>query len=545
MEYEQRHRLVLLVLPLAVAIILRLYPYFLYGVPWGTDSWGLIRNTNELLAHTPTSLGGNPIFDSTNIYWPAVSLFGAVASIVFGVPSLTEMPIIIPLVASLTTLFFFLIAERLTKSSLVASISSLFFATAGFDAIFTASATKETFAYPLFMLAILLLLMKIDVKSIGIFTIASITLALSHHVTTLILLAIVGAVVVTNGVLSIAGYRKFGKIWLLPLIVGIIFVSYVELYAKIFLTGAVTGIAFSFSSMIPMIALFFVSVAVASYFSLANKVRFLLLEGILMLVASLSLLFLSTETSVLPFAPMLPTLVAILAIPYLLVGFFAIFGYKIMHDYQDRSPFAFTASWLAATLALVAYTVIGTPNGVFLIYRFFTFDYAPITIFASLAIVTLSRKLGRGSFKVAGRAALVTIVIGIFITSSYMSYASVVGKENLLAGHYAYSRSDYTSAQFVSKTLPKNSTLASDFMISDLYSSYFEVNVNVNQGYKYLQGVDQLGTSPSEMLLTYSLMNTEGYDLNLYGLPIPANWLGSLSNQSSLVFNNGNEMIWR
>ena len=82
-------------------------------------------------------------------------------------------------------------------------------------------------------------------------------------------------------------------------------------------------------------------------------------------------------------------------------------------------------------------------------------------------------------------------------------------------------------------------------MIGDLYTGYFQIGVDPNQGYKYIQGIDQLGTSPSEMLLTYSLMNTEGYDLNLYGVPMPANWLDSLSNQSSLVFNNGNEMIWR
>ncbi|MGI0083969.1 MAG: hypothetical protein ACREBQ_02700, partial [Nitrososphaerales archaeon] len=531
--------------PIAIAIILRLYPYFLSGVPWGTDAWPLIRNTNEMLANSPTSLGGNPIFDSYNIYWPGVSLFGASGSLIFGTPALTVMPIIIPLVASLSTLFFFLIVEKLSKNSIVACIASLFFATAGFDAIFTASATKETFAYPLFMVAVLLLLMKPDAKNMSLFVIISVALALSHHVTMIILLAIAGGVVFSNAAFSLGGYGKFGKTWLLPLIAGVIFVAYVELYARIFLTGVATAFVVSINSLIPLLALFFVSMVVATYFSLASRVRSMIVEGLVLLGASLALLFLSTQRSILPFAPTLPGLIAVLALPYLLVGFFGVFGYKAMHDSEDKAPFAFTSSWLAATLALLAYSIIGTPNGVFLIYRFFSFVYAPVAIFGALGIAMLLRGGRKGAFKIARTAAIVALIIGIVFASSYMSFASVVGRENLLAGHYAYTRSDFESAQFVNSTLPSNSTLAADNMIADLYTDYFLIGVNVNQGYRYLSGLDQLGASSSEMLVTYSMLSTQGYDLNIYGIPIPANWYASLSNQSSLVFNNGNEMIWR
>ena len=52
----------------------------------------------------------------------------------------------------------------------------------------------------------------------------------------------------------------------------------------------------------------------------------------------------------------------------------------------------------------------------------------------------------------------------------------------------------------------------------------FIVKVKSCNVYTDLENLDQLGTNPSRMLLTYSLMSTQGYDLNLYGLPVPANW---------------------
>ncbi|MGI0084459.1 MAG: hypothetical protein ACREBQ_05200, partial [Nitrososphaerales archaeon] len=94
----------------------------------------------------------------------------------------------------------------------------------------------------------------------------------------------------------------------------------------------------------------------------------------------------------------------------------------------------------------------------------------------------------KGSLLFARRAAIVALIIGIITASSYMSYASVVGRENLLAGHYGYSKSDYASAQFVNSTFHANSSVAADSMIADLYTGSFQISVNVNQGYEYLSG---------------------------------------------------------
>ncbi|HUK74163.1 MAG TPA: hypothetical protein VLU99_00110, partial [Nitrososphaerales archaeon] len=132
-------RTLLFLLPFAVAVLLRIYPYLVYGAPYSTDSFSPIRNTQELLAQSPTPLGGNPIFDGYNIYWPANSIFSAAASLVFNVPPIQVMPLLFPVVGAVTVMVFFLIAEEVSGSAVIASIASLFLATAGFDAIFTAA----------------------------------------------------------------------------------------------------------------------------------------------------------------------------------------------------------------------------------------------------------------------------------------------------------------------------------------------------------------------------------------------------------------------
>jgi uncharacterized membrane protein len=196
-----RHRALLFLFPFAIAVLLRVYPYLVYRVPYSTDSWSPIRNSEQLLAHTPTTLGGNPVFDGYNIYWPANSIFGAVTSLVFNVAPIKIMPLLFPVVGAVTVLVFFLVAEKISGSAIVASIASLFLATAGVDAIFTAGVTKQTYAEPLFMVSILLLLWKTDRRSGALFAITSVTLALSHHATALLLLVVAASIISVDSVL--------------------------------------------------------------------------------------------------------------------------------------------------------------------------------------------------------------------------------------------------------------------------------------------------------------------------------------------------------
>lgn len=96
----------LLVLVCTAACLVRLYPAVITGLPFSTDGWSLIRNTELLLQYTPVPLS-SPIFDGYNSFWPASSIFGAVVSEVTGVSPVMVMAFLVPFAGSVTVPIFF------------------------------------------------------------------------------------------------------------------------------------------------------------------------------------------------------------------------------------------------------------------------------------------------------------------------------------------------------------------------------------------------------------------------------------------------------
>jgi len=131
------------ILAFLIALAIRLYPTFLSGLPFSTDAWSPIRNTELLLEHTPINLD-NAVMDGYNCYWPANSLFGAVFSLATGLKPMTAMAVGIPLAGALTILIFYALISRISRSPELAFFSSILLATAYPYTLFTAGVTKET-----------------------------------------------------------------------------------------------------------------------------------------------------------------------------------------------------------------------------------------------------------------------------------------------------------------------------------------------------------------------------------------------------------------
>ncbi|MHB1907775.1 MAG: hypothetical protein ACYCQJ_02750 [Nitrososphaerales archaeon] len=542
---QSKHRALMISIVLGTAIILRLYPSLFHGAPWGTDGWPLFKDTQQLLASTPTTLGGNSatFADQYNIYWPGVIVYGAISSLILNSIPVQVMPVIIPIVAALSTLFLFVIVERITGSSVAAFFSSLIFTASSFDSIFTASVTKETFAYPLFMAGILLLVLSLkqfSFRNLTLFSLVSLALVMVHYALALIFVAIVISVLITHFIVTFSHFFQpvDYRLALMPLALAAIILSY-------FLGYALPGfnIPVGVDDVLSISSFLAITLGITIYYALARR-KIVAIFPIGLLVTGIALLAASTETNIVPLAPEIPADLSLYALPYIISGLLMIFGYRYLHGSSpDRSQFSFLATWLAVPIALFGYSVFGTLNGLGLIYRLLTFIYAPVAVFAAIALANFLQKGTRSqTFVWLKKTLVIAIIFAIATLSVYQSYASVVQGQDLLGGQWGYTPSDISSAIWTKTSAIQNMNISGDSKIQYLFDQYYGVDVHISRGFEIIfNGITNVSSTP---LVTDKIMLQKGYNIQLYGIPLPSDWLNNMVQHSDLIYNNGNDEMW-
>lgn len=530
-------KFLLVLLPFLLAVVLRVYPYLLTGAPWGVDSWTLVRTSDQLLSNSPTQLVGNSVFNTYNICWPAVSIFGAVASLVFNISPLNLMPFLIPLVGSLTTLFLLVVVRKLTGNLLLASITAFLFAAASFDAIFTASVTKETFALPLFMVGVLLLLRKEKLPNLFVFSLVSLGLIMSHFALAFILFLLAAETSIVPLFMRTNGERiQPGKL-LYPTIMGLVGFAYFIVYLK----ANAVGVSLSLSDGLSLFA--FLSLLAGFQIGFQSNPRQkpsskrLAIPAVAITIAFV-LLAVGTRTAILPFAPTLTSDLTLEAAPYFAVSILAAVGYLLLKKSENRS-YTFLSLWLGVPMILIAFSVFGTSLGFGLLYRLFTFLFMPLGVFAAFALI----KFVNGTSKVRRVTKISLSIAFIFVivsALSFQSYEAVVENNNFLGGEWGFKPSDLSASRWVNMTLPSNNAFLGDSKAYGIFQ-YFGLKPDINSGYAYLTGRSNWNGEP---IFTYSLMLKNGYDIIAYGEPLPADWYSKLSNGMSLVYSNGNDKLW-
>ena len=135
-----------IIVPLIIALALRLYPTFISGMPFSTDAWPLIRNTELLMQNTPVPLDSK-LFDGYNNFWPASSIFSAALSQVTALSPLNTMAIGIPIAAALTLPIFF-VAKKITENSKISIIATVLLAASFPYTLLTGRSYKESVCKP-------------------------------------------------------------------------------------------------------------------------------------------------------------------------------------------------------------------------------------------------------------------------------------------------------------------------------------------------------------------------------------------------------------
>lgn len=522
---------IFVILIVLVALALRLYPYAISGMPFSTDAWPLIRNAELLVEHTPIALN-DKIFDGYNNFWPASSLFGAVVSETTGLSPVEAMALFLPVTGALTILIFYALVKRLFNAE-ISFIASIIFGTAFTHAFFTAGVTKETYANPLYMILILIFLHPaMDWKKrVPLFTIAAVTLVLTHHFTSLVTIFILSSITLAGFIGNVTKRNVSSKKdFLLVLILTATAILYYGLFAQ---AGLKMPLTYNEWLSVASYQLILLSIAIYLTSRRTAYTRKQTLIAILATIASVLLyVALTLKVSILPvFTADVQNHVLLYISPYFITVPFIVLG----HIYQKRSNSSpASLFWLTTIMGLQAYALFSNSNeGVGLWLRAPNFLYPPLAILSAMGFYWLF-KVTKTRVRMFIKPAVIAILLIIATINIYSLYSAVSLQDRYMGYQWLYTVQEYRAGAWVAGNVI-NATVAGDIKVSYLVKGYFGVDVNVFQGLSYLTGNSQ---DTPQILYVYSQMLKNGYVFGLHGVDLPENWTDKTS-QLDLVYSNG------
>jgi asparagine N-glycosylation enzyme membrane subunit Stt3 len=525
---------VCITIPLLIALVLRLYPYLVTGLPFAIDAWALIRNTELILEHTPVNLD-NQIFDGYNNYWPANSLFGAIVSEITSLPPLQAMAIFLPITGATTILIFYALVKKIYNTK-IAFIASLIFAVAFTHAFFTAGVTKETYANPLYILLMLIFLHpRIEkTKQILLFTITSTTLVLTHHLTTIITIAILSSIALVRLIKATkkglpANRRDFLLLGILGAATIIDYAAYAHKGFWLTLTYSDWLSMASYQTITFTLALYLIS---KPSMSSQNKI----------VITSLGALTLGFVFTVLlvkkPFIaglPVMPERYLIYDSPYIIIPPLITLGYRYVHMQKQHNALIVPMFWLAVVAALEGYAVFANSVlSIMLANRALNFLHPPLAILAAAGLYRLYKTDKKHRSRKFLKTLTVAAILFIIVLNIYSLYAAISLEEKYLGHSCKYLKQEYMAGKWIT-TNNANITIAGDWKISHLLKDYFQQKTDHIQALLYLNG--KTGSQP-QILFIHDQMIKNGYLISYQVLDLPENWTEKTA-QLNLIYSNG------
>jgi hypothetical protein len=523
---------ILILIPLIIALTVRLYPTLISGMPFSTDAWPLIRNTQLLLQNTPVPLGSG-IFDGYNNYWPANQIFGAMLSQITSTPIITAMSLGIPIAAALAIPIFYLLVKKLTENNTVSLIATALLATAFPYALFTAGVTKETFASPIYISLILIFLLKHTWKTTILFSVISVALVMAHHLTAFLAVAIMASLTIASFISKKNEYEAVNSYKSNLLYLGIL--SGLTAVYFVFYASPAFLFTLTASDLLAVGAYNTLLIGVVVYFVLRLKKPSRLktfVSQILALAVAATLLGVLLLTNIVPGAPIIPSFYILYALPF----FIAVptMTIALNRTYQKNRALVFPLIWLTTIVAFAAYAIFASPpGGVGFAYRALDFIIPPLMILVAIGAYTLYSNSKRVNTYGLTKVVAAILIFSMMALSAYTVYATVSLQEPYLGYFWRYQPTEYQASEWVTSVY-QNQTVTADVKVTYLLNGYFNESVDVMGGLRYLEGN---GSAP-DVLYIYNQMYKNGYVL-YEGSPVslPQNWTDQLANYNCVYAN--------
>jgi len=528
-----RHPLYVLTV-LSLSMFLRVYPTFLSGMPFSTDSWPLIKNTEKIILYTPVRLGGDGLFDDYNIYWPLSQIFSGIVSLVLGVTVMDGMRYLIPATSAFTPLLYYILLRRAAGNDELAFIASLLMASNGVHAVFTAGVTKETYANPLLIQSIYYFVNAgSSTHEIILFILVTAALVATHHLTFFILIAILLNILLAGFLIRKAGSGLSRQV--------IMVLSALTLLLGYYLLYASPGLkmTLSFEDILSVASFQAVTFTMTMYIFLMPAPRRIPAVWFSSIAVIVAILVANQFINIVPGAPPLTTAFLPFIAGNIFIVILAIVGGYTMKGLGAEKNMLPAGFWLSAVVGLELYALFGSKPelSLTLVYRLYNFLFPALAAFSALGFIRLfSTRVSGISQKIVG---LSLIVICIFLLAT-LSYNATLGQENYSGYQWFYSLKEFREALWLSKSFDGNFVYG-DAKIRYLLSDYMGVNVDIGGGYRYLSEIEK--KQSSAVIVTYNSMYKNGFVVGPYGMQLPEKWHEQLEKKQNIIYkNNGNSI---
>lgn len=524
----------ILVLVLLLALALRLYPTLVSGMPFSTDGWGPIRNAEIIVAHSPIDLRNETLFDGYHNYWPAVSVFGAFLSLITGLRPIAAMSIGVPIIAALTVLIFYALVKRFGGNRGLALLSTLMLTVVYPFALFTAGVTKETYATPLYLTAILLFLGYGKIREIFLFIVASIALVFAHHLAALTTAAVIFSVAL-GGALN--NFRMGESVKKSSFIPAAALASAVALYLKFYVyNGLFAKAALTSSDFISAFLYQAVLFGAALYFTYGKPKQQSFKSAFKCIAISILVLLsvvLCTRRAIIPGAPILPTRYLGYATPFVVSAPLTVLGAgEILRG--KKLCYLTLAFWISVLLGVEGYAIFGSPPvGFSLAYRVVNLITVPAAVLCAAGLYSLA--LGfHGSLGGLRRIVASALLLVIVASNVYDLYASVSLGERYMGYFWKYTQAEFSAGEWLSENACW--TVAGDVKVYYLLGEYFGLEVDTVQALKYFYG--EASKHPSLFMVHGSMVENGYVFYGGYSVDLPSGWTERIAGLSQ-IYSNG------
>ncbi|MCS7113560.1 MAG: hypothetical protein RMJ00_03095 [Nitrososphaerota archaeon] len=533
-------RLLSILIPLTLALTLRLYPTLSSGLPFSTDAWPILRNTELLSKLTPVDLGDEKVFDGYNSYWPANTIFGVILSRISGLDTIHSMSLGVPLSSALAIPIFYALLEALTGDRSLALTASIILASSYPYSILTAGVTKETYASPIYILLILVYLYRRGSLYARLILVAlsSLALASAHHLTSIVSLTILSCISIAELYEWVVGgvYPRLER----P-VYTMVYAAILGLYFWLYAYRGVR-IEISFGDIASAVSYQIVALTFSLYVYrrpiLGYRMGAAALSTVAAMVTALAA-FIPTVKQITPGLPRLPRYYIVYAIPFITASQIAVIGFRYTRRYTWR---IIPLLWLSSIIGLEAYSIFGGhPIGSTLAYRMLNFLWPPLSILVASGLEAVYRSIyDAKSRSAAAKAAIAAYMIILVSSNLYDYYASINLRERYMGYFWLYTPYEYSSIRYLDSSIGEL-PISCDVKMSYLAGGYLGIDVDTIQGFRYLSGLSNV---KPKTLLVYRDMLSIGYILyGGYSVYLGGSALGRLESLS-MVYSNREAWIY-